>query len=378
MVRPRLVLVGGGRAHLYVLRELVRRPIPDVDVVIVAPSDPYHTAMVAGYLQGQYAAAELRFDLTGLAARARARFVHATPHRVDVAERSVIAGSEKIAFDFCSLDLGCDASDIATPGVAAHAIPLQPAERVLELRARLDALIAEARPLSIIVVGGGDLAVESALAIKQRLSASSAPGNVALVERGAELLTDYEPEMRTLAKDVLRTRGVSLVLGGRVASVTATSLKLHSGATMPADLIVWAETPCAPAIVARSGLPHDDGGFLLVDRSLRAVDGTPVWGAGDCVSVRDFPGLPRTSRYTVRFAPTLDRSLRSALGQGRPGRYRPQRSPLMLLNTAGGWALMQWKGVHSHSRWACRLKDMIDRRFVRRFRGSDEKPRSRS
>jgi NADH dehydrogenase FAD-containing subunit len=378
MTRRRLVLVGAGRAHLYVLRELVRRPIADLDVAIVAPSEPYHSAMVAGYLQGQYAAAELRFDLRGLAARAGATFVQATPHRVDVAERVVIAGGERLPFDVCSLDLGCEAADIATPGVAAHAIPLQPAERVLELRERLDALIVEARPISIVVVGGGDLAVESALAIKQRLSASSAPGNVALVDRGTELLIDYEPEMRKLATEVLRARGVSLVLGDLVQSVDAASLRLRSGATMPADLIVWAETPCAPAIVARSALPHDEEGFLLVDRSLRAVSGSAIWGAGDCVTVRDFPGLPKTSRYTVRFAPTLDRSLRSALGQGRPGRYRPQRSPLMLLNTAGGWALMQWKGVHSHSRWACRLKDMIDRRFVRRFRGSDEKPRSGS
>jgi hypothetical protein len=39
---------------------------------------------------------------------------------------------------------------------------------------------------------------------------------------------------------------------------------------------------------------------------------------------------------------------------------------------------MQWKGVHRHSRWAWRLKDMIDRRFVRRYQGSDEKPRSPS
>jgi hypothetical protein len=50
----------------------------------------------------------------------------------------------------------------------------------------------------------------------------------------------------------------------------------------------------------------------------------------------------------------------------------------VLLDTAGGWALMRWKGMHRHSRWAWRLKDMIDRRFVRRYHESDEKGRSAS
>jgi selenide,water dikinase len=111
---------------------------------------------------------------------------------------------------------------------------------------------------------------------------------------------------------------------------------------------------------------------------MRTVDGAPIWGAGDCVTLRDFPGVAKAGVYAVREAPVLDRSLRAALGKGRPGRYRPQRSYLALLNTGGGWALMRWKGIHRHSRWAWRLKDMIDRRFVRRYRASDEKGPSAS
>jgi selenide,water dikinase len=378
MTARRLVLVGGGRAHLHVLRELARRPIPDVETVVVAPGDPYHNPMVAGFLQGQYAAAEFRFDLAGLAQRAGARLVRATPDRVDVAEQVVIAGGERIGFDVCSLDVGCEAVEAALPGVAEHAIPLRPADRALDVRSRVEALIAEGGPISIVVVGGGAAGVESALAVQQRLRSASAVGHVVLIERGMELLADYEPDTRRLATDVLRDRGVSLALGGRVVSVTATSVTLHNGATLPADLVVWAEGPFAPALVARSGLARDADGYLLVDRSLRSADGAPVWGAGDVATVKDQPALPKAGPYTVRDAPALDRSLRAALGHGRPAKYRPQRSSLVLLNSGGGWALMQWKGVHRHSRWAWRLKDMIDRRFVRRYQGSDEKPRSPS
>lgn len=378
MAARRLVLVGGGHAHLHVLRELARRRVAGVDVVLVAPGEQYSAAMVPGFLQGRYEADDLRFDLAGLARRAGARLVTAAVERVDAAERVVITDGERLPFDVCSLDVECDAGGADTPGVAEHAVALRPVTRALELRARLDALTAAGQPVTVLVVGAGATGVQAALALHQRLQSSPAGGHVALVEQGTEVLGAYEPPMRRLATDALQARGVSLALGGRVVSVTARGVALHNGASLPADLVVWAAGAAAPALVAGSGLAQDDDGYLLVDRSLRAVDGAPVWGAGCTIAVKDVTAAARDGGYAVREPLVLDRSLRAALGHGRPGRYRPQRSSLALLDTAGGWALIRWKGMHGHSRWAWRLKDMIDRRFVRRYRESDEKGRSAS
>ena len=379
MTSRRLVLVGAGHAHLHVLRELSRRPLSGVDTVLVAPGDHYYSAMVPGYLQGQYEADELRFDIARLARQAGARLVPSIAERIDVERGAVVTRAEAVPFDLCSLDIGCEPAGTEIPGAAEHAISLRPMARAVELRARVDALAAAPeRSPSIAVVGGGAAGVEIALALRHRLRSAGIGGSVSLVESGVELLPEFEPPMRQLAANVLRERGVSVVLGGRVTSVTASAVTLHNGASLPADLVVWTAGAAAPGLVARSGLACDDAGFLLVDRSLRAVDGSPVWGAGDCVTLQDFPDIAKAGVYAVREGPTLDRSLRAVLGQGRPARYRPQRTYLALLNSGGGWALMRWKGIHRHSRWAWRLKDMIDRRFMRRYRGSDEKAASPS
>jgi selenide,water dikinase len=379
MTTRRLVLVGGGHAHLYVLRELARRPIADVEAVLVTAGDHYFSSMVPGYLQGQYDVEELRIDLLALARRAGVRVVRAVAERVDVEEKVVIAGGERIPFDVCSLDVGREEAPADTPGVAAHAIALRPAARAVELRERLDELIATAtRPLAVVVVGGRAEGVEVALALRHHLGASAAGGTVTLVERGTEVLGEFEPPMRRLAAAVLQQRGVSLALGGRVTTVSGSAVTLHNGASLPTDLVVWLGGAAAPPLVLTSGLACDDEGYLLVDRALRAADGAPVWGAGDCVRVKDFPAVAKAPVYAVREAPVLERSLRAALGKGRAGRYRPQRSSLVLLNTGGGWSLMRWKGIHRHARWAWRLKDMIDRRFMRRYQVSDEKGRSAS
>ena len=375
MPSRRLVLVGGGHAHLHVLRALARRPIPDVEVVLVTPGDHFYSAMVPGYLQGQYAVEELRIDLQALARRAGVRMVRARADRIDAARRIVETTGEHIPFDVCSLNVGCEPAGTATPGVNGSALTLRPMERALEVHSRVDALIAAApaRSPAVVVVGAGAGGVEVALAIRHRFHAAGVQASVSLVESGVEVLPEYDPTMRQLASSVLRERGVAVALGGRVTTVSATAVTLHNGASLPADLVVWLAGAAAPRLVAESGLARDAEGFLLVDRSLRAVDGSPIWGAGDCITLRDFPDVAKAGVYAVREAPALERSLRAALGHGKPARYRPQRSYLSLLNTGRGWALMRWKGIHRHSRWAWRLKDMIDRRFVRRFQAGDEK-----
>jgi selenide,water dikinase len=376
----RLVLVGGGHAHLHVLRELARRPIPDAEVVLVSPSEHhYYSAMVTGYLQGQYEAEALRFDLAALARCAGARFVCAAADRVDVAERVVVTPTEQVAFDVCSLDVGSDAADARVVGMKQHALTLRPMARAVELRERLDALVASAtRPLVVAVVGGGASGVELAFAIQRRLREAPQGGMVTIVERARELLGDFAPAGRQLATRLLREHGVGLMLGGRATGVSATAVALDAGATVPADLVVWAAGASAPAVLNGSDVSRNEEGYLLVDRTLRAVDGSPVWGAGDCITLRDRPGLPKAGVYAVGEAPILDRSLRAALGHGRAKKYRPQKRFMTLLNTGDDRAMLEWRGMHLHSRWAWRLKDRWDRKFVERQRPCDEKPGSAS
>ena len=92
-----------------------------------------------------------------------------------------------------------------------------------------------------------------------------------------------------------------------------------------------------------------------------------VFAAGDCATLANHPDTPKAGVYAVREAPILWRSLLAAVAGAPPPRYTPQTGFLSLLNTADGRALLRWRGVLAHSRWAWRLKDRIDRRFVERY-----------
>ena len=119
--------------------------------------------------------------------------------------------------------------------------------------------------------------------------------------------------------------------------------------------------------MARSGLPVDERGFLRVGDDLRCTEYPQIFAAGDCATLDSEPELPKAGVYAVRQGPVLAANLR-AVARGRRLRpFRPQRDFLVLLNTGDGHAILSRGGLALRSRFAWRLKDAIDRRFIRRY-----------
>jgi pyridine nucleotide-disulfide oxidoreductase family protein len=375
----RLLLLGGGHAHLYLLRRLARAPIRGVAATLVSPADRSHySAMFPGYMQGTYEERQLAVDLTRLCAAVGVSFVCGSATRIDPARRIVETDAGACAFDVLSLDVGADVASIDdVPGAAAHALTLRRPGAAPALRARVEGLIAERHgaEVRVCVTGGGAAAVEVSLALHRRIKDGQSAPVVAMFERGPAVVPDYAPGLRQRVTDLLDSRGIRVHAHSAIVAVEPSAVVLDAGERVPADLTVWLTGPAPPSVLAGSGLPRDARGFLLVDSTLRAVDGAPVWGAGDCVALAGHPWVAKAGVYAVREAPVLDRNIRAAFGGAAPARYRPQRAFLSLLNTADGRALARWRGLSAHARWAWWLKDRIDRHFVRAFqRVYEERP----
>ena len=371
---PRLVLVGAGHAHQTVLRSWAEEPWPSTERIVVSPSErQFYSGMVPGYLQARYDADELTLDVRGLAGAAGARFVPARALRVDPAARVVETDAGPVPFDLVSLDVGSVPVGLELPGVREHAFTLRPMDRAVALRRHVEALARErprrlrGEPVAVAVVGAGAGGIEVALALDRRLRDCGAEPRVTLVERGPDVLDGYEARVRRRARGILLRRSVEVVLDAEAVAVEPGGLRFADGGRLGADAVVWVSGAAPPPLLDRSPLALGSGGFLRVDATLRAVDGAPVWGAGDCVHVRGHD-LPKAGVYAVRQGPVLADNLRAALRGDDPRPYEPQRSFLSLLNTADGKALLRWKGVVAHARWAWWLKDRIDRRFMKRYR----------
>lgn len=370
MKLQRLILAGGGHAHVEVLRAFGAKPVPEVDVTLVTPdADTAYSGMLPGLVAGHYSWRESHIDLGALARYAGARIKPTRIVAINPGERQVLCADRRVLdYDLLSLDIGATPALDGIEGSGQHGVGVKPVESFLEV---WTALCEEGRerPLRVAVVGGGVGGVELSLAMRHHLrrqSGLAAQTDLTLVTEGRSIVPDHPLGVRRRLERALARSGIGLLAGLRVVRVDAGGLTLSGGAQVPADCVVWATGVAAPAWLARSGLALDERGFVLVDETLQSVSHPGIFAAGDIATMRDHR-RPKSGVYAVRQGPPLAENLRFAL-TGQPlKRFRPQRRALALIGTGGRHAVASWGALSFQGWWVWRWKSFIDRKFMARY-----------
>lgn len=370
-----LVLVGGGHAHLEVLRRFAEAPMPGLALTLISrEARTLYSGMVPGVIAGEYVASAAEIPLAPLARAARADLVIDEVCGIDLAAGRVErkAGGP-IPFDLVSLDIG-GVTDLSVPGAAEHAIPTRPLDRFLAKLADLDSMAQTGpTPMLIAVVGGGAAGCEIALALSKRFGLDA---QVTLNAGSPSLLPGFPSAAGRRVADTLIDRVGRTVTGTAVVELQQSVLCRADGTMMLFDVAVWATGVAAPAWLRDSGLALDAQGFVRVERTLRSVSDPRVFAAGDVAAIEGAL-VPKAGVWAVRAGPVLADNLRRAL-RGEPLRtWRPQRRALALINAGFRRAIGIWGPFVFHGRWVWRWKDRIDRRFVARYRLPDT-PQDRS
>ena len=372
-----LVLVGGGHAHVQVLRRWRMRPLAGVALTVVLDRpEAVYSGMVPGLVAGDYDAAACEIDVLPLARRAGARVVLSAATALDPVRKTIaLAGRPALPYDVASLDVGSTVRGLELPGVREHALATRP------IRAFVDGLAtaveaARARrgsgTLRVVLVGGGAAGVELAFTLEARLRGQGVASAFTLLADSETLLPGASPRLARAAAAEAARRGVRLRLGVRVSRVEADCVRLVGEADAePADLVLWATGAAPTPLLADVAVPRDPEGFLRVRDTFQCLGFDDLFAAGDCAALDAFGWVPKAGVYAVRAGPLLDANLRGRLTGGTLRRYRPQHDFLALLNLGEGRALGGKWGVAAAGRAVWRLKDAIDRRFVARFRALD-------
>lgn len=373
-VEQDLVLVGGGHAHVHVLKSFGMRPARGVRLTLVARDveTPY-SGMIPGFIAGHYVHEECHIDLWRLARFAGARLIHAEAVGLDRAARRVLLRDRPpLRYDLLSLDVGSRPA-LDAPGAAEHAIPLKPIDGLTERWRRLsDRLCATARPLHVAMVGGGAAGVEVTLSMQHALGRRCpvALPRFTLVTRG-HLLHGQPDAAARIFRRVLAERGIALREAAEVARVEAGGLVFADGTALACDAVVWATQASAPPWLAETGLALDERGFVAVDAGLRSVNDPLVFAAGDVAAVRPHP-RPKAGVFAVRQGPPLAENLRRALAGQAPRPFVPQRRFLSLIGTGDRRAVAVKGPFVAEGAWAWRLKEWIDRRWMRGYQDLPE------
>lgn len=368
-----LVLVGGGRIHSLVLR-LIHHAQPEGLRVVLVTDAPNHfySRLAPLHIAGGCSASSLQINVRRLARQAGIQVIIDRAVGIDLENRRLLTRYRSpVPFDLVSLGVGCQPC-LDVPGSADYAVPVA---SVISLLANWNRFIYDfqnsRQPLGdVVLVGGGATLVELAMCMATRLDriAAREPDLAGRRPRIRLVCRNFLPSagegLSKCLEQHLAACGILVHRGEEVVSVNPASVGCRSGLSLPYGVLFWDTGAMAEPWLGSSGLATDEGGFLLVDETLRTVSHPNVFAAGS----------------VARIAQTNCRGQAQALyenlilsAQGKSLReYHPLLSGLgaiSLLETGrqtafGAWGPLWW----GPSSWIWRVKARLDLGLVKDMR----------
>ncbi len=363
----RLILAGGGHAHLHVLKALAARHWQGVEVLLVTPYlRQIYSGMVPGWMARHYALDQCAAPLEPLARAAGVRVLQETVTGIDAAQRLLrTSASGEFSYDVLSLDTGAQVDSSCLAATGAALLPIRPLEEFVLGWSRQVELAKQRGTASLVVVGAGAAGVELALAARYRVAREVGAENVQVsLIAGSGLMPGHGAGIVRRVRKALREHGVVEVSG--YAAGSPEGVLLDNGATIAADAVIAATGVHPHAWLAGSGLELAGDGFVAVADGQRSVSHPEVFAGGDVASRVDAPHA-KSGVYAVHAGPVLARNLERALSGQDPVPYLPQKRTLYLLATGPREAILSWGGLSATGHWVWRWKDWIDRRFMSQY-----------
>ena len=367
----KLVLLGGGHVHMYTMAQVAELVGAGHEVLLIAPS-PYHyySGMAPGALGGVYRPEDVRFDIRSIIEGGGGRFLQGRVASIDGDARQVqLESGERVGYDVLSCNLG---SKVVTDRIdirGGHWYPVKPVEKVIQAREKLVAVLAGG-PATAAVVGGGPGSVEMAGNLwRIARDEFGDPGRLRIkLFSSAPLLERFPERMRIRASKSLLRRGVEIHTGVRVSQIEEGALTLDDGSTHEVDVTLLSTGIKPPTIFRDSGFPVADDGGMLVNQHLQSIRDPEVFGGGDCIRYQP-QTLDRVGVYAVRQNRPLYRNLKAALdGEwDRLEEFDPGGGYLLALNMGDDTALVKKYGIVFGGKLGFRLKDYLDRSFMKQF-----------
>jgi len=363
----KLLLLGGGHAHLETLAALETIQEHGHEVTVVAPSSHhYYSGMGPGMLGGTYTPEEIRFDTEAAVTTRGARFVRGLAVAIDPTQKTVrLETGEILGYDVLSANVGSFVGSPFKKTTDACVYPVKPIESLLTLRQAILDRCRE-KKLHIAIAGGGPSSAEVAGNILQLIQSARGERPAITIHARSRFLKSFPDKIQTGVTARLKAKGIELIERDAVLRAEKNAVVLASGTRREANILVDATGVRPSPLFTDSHLPTGPDGGLRVNQYLQCPAHPDIFGGGDCIHFEPEP-LTKVGVYAVRQNAVLRDNLLARLEGSPLSPFNPGGSYLLIFNLGEGTGYLHKNGFTTAGRLAFRIKDFIDRRFMKKY-----------
>src|SRR5439155_5131083 len=230
---------------------------------------------------------------------------------IDLEQRTVVAchcGAcplFPIRFDHLVLAVGGVTNFFGLPGVAENALTMKSLADASALHTHVigklehadletDPVVRRER-MTFVVAGGGFAGVETVAelndfvrgAVRYYPRVRPEEIRVVLVHSGPRILPEVSESLSEYALKKLRSQGVEVRLGARIAGASEDRVHLKEGDDIPSQTLIWTAGVAPSPLLDTLDLPRTPAGKVETEATLQVTGRSNVWCLGDCAAIPD-------------------------------------------------------------------------------------------
>ncbi len=364
------MLIGGGHANVQVLKKLCMNNIKGLHTILISEHfEATYSGMTPGYIHKEFNKDEISIDLQRLCFNAGATFIKDKVVKIEnINKKLELLNLPSIHYDLLSINTGSISN---TKGLeienSSRCFFVKPISLLVKNLGQIDKIIKNKKS-KIAIIGGGIASYELAFSLSRRYK-----NNLEITILGKNFLKEKNLNKKTkkYLKKISKQLGIREFLG-EVVTISETHLILKNGVKFDCDLSLLSSGANIESWLSNSNLNKDKSGFIAVDNNLLSTNDKSVFITGDACGIED-NFRPKSGVMAVRQGEVLKENIFLKL-TGRPlVKFKPQKNWLYLIGTHENYALLNYYFLSFHGRWCWKLKEIIDRGFINKFKFSSGK-----
>lgn len=300
-----IVIIGGGYAGVYALRELVKNK--NIKITLI-DKHTYHNLQPEVYdlIANKGTIADVTIDLSSLCGGFEHPFLEYKNLRVtdiDYKQKQIAtAEQETIQFDYLLLSVGTRTFFPQNIEGLNNTNDLKKLHKALYFKQNFEKQLFnkiedEAKKCDkthIAVVGAGlsgvEIAAEMAFYANQFFKRGSFHCDnfkISLISSRSTILPGFDQKMIRMASERLHDLGINIITDTKMQSCDKEYLYLSNGTKIHYSFIIFAGGIEAANLILKSDLPKNNKGQIIVDEYLKVQGYDDIFAAGDIAQIKD-------------------------------------------------------------------------------------------